>query len=365
MTFGDPIIYYCPSCSKPMKMTTYRSYSVFRSDVYSDGLTTGGPLFIPDLAKCPDCKVLFFRHNVKNKKNMEYRKAAKIKDIKIPKRADLINAQKQGVAKNWKEELQLLEDLWRDLNDDLRHGNNNLKDKEFQYWNEICAALLPLAEKHYKEMCRQSLRLKKNSKKYDDKDRDNCLIMTAEINRNLSDFDKCEELINTLNSQWDWLKEQYILEVMRKNPLTFQLLTKSDLNLENYERAGMYDYLDRAKKYKNRCLPEKALADYNKAEELGDGDNYHLYIERALLYTGYFNDHDSAIADFSKALSIAQNSLEEEKKKEKPLNIECYTNWILNALERRSNEYELNGNPACASADKNIMIKIQEKLYNE
>jgi len=325
-----------------MKMTTYNSYSVFRSDVYSDGYSTGRPHFTPDLAKCPSCKILFFRHNIKDKIKMKFREAGTIKDIKDPNRSDLINALKTNVAKTWEEELQLLEDLWRDFNGDLRYGSINLSDNEIEYWTAICAALLPLAEK-----------------KYNEKNDDNYLIQIAELYRNILNFDKCIEIINSLDPGWDWLKDQYILECERKNPCPFVLLTKSDLNLENNERADKYDYLDRARKYTNRRLFEKALGDYNKAEELGHNDYYTLYIERSQIYSQIFNDHDKAITDYSKALSIAQTSLQEEKERNKPLNIDCYTDRILNALFKRCCEYELIREFENAFADINAVIKLQ------
>ena len=135
-----------------MKMTTYNSYSVHNSDIYSDGYSTGRPHFTPDLAKCPSCYALFYRHNIKDKKKMKYREAGKIKDIKDPNRSDLIKALKEGVPKNWQEELQLLEDLWRNFNNDLRYGNINLSDTELEYWTAVCTALLPLTEKKLVEI---------------------------------------------------------------------------------------------------------------------------------------------------------------------------------------------------------------------
>ena len=353
MTFGDPIIYTCPSCGKQMKMITYNSYSVHRSDIYSDGYSTGRPHFTPDLAKCPNCKNLFFRHNVKEKTKIKRKDAGNIKDIKDPERSDLIKAFKNGTAKTWEEELQLLEDLWRDFNDDLRYGQNELSDNELEYWNAVCSALLPLTEKKYQEM-----HLKKNKKKYEREDPDNCLIQIAELYRNNLNFNKCIEIINTLDSDWDWLKDQYIHECERKNPSPFELLRKSDLDLENNQRTDEYDYLHRARKYEGRGFFEKAIADYNKAEELGYKD-YNLFIDRADIYAMHFKNHDKAIIDYSKALSFAQVSLKEEMGKNKPLNIDCYTNWVLHALYNRSREYELIGELENAFNDINTVIKTQ------
>jgi TPR repeat protein len=170
------------------------------------------------------------------------------------------------------------------------------------------------------------------------------------------------KIINSLNVEWDWLKEQFALECNRKNPCPFELLSKGDLNLENNERADKYDYLDRAKKYINRCMPEKALADYNKVEEMGYDDNFHFYYERGEIYSEFFNERDKAIADFSKALSIAEESLKQEKEREKPLNIECFSNWMVHALNSRSKEYELKGDKENALTDKNAVINIEGEI---
>ena len=91
----------------------------------------------------------------------------------------MINAFKQSVATNWKEELQLLEDLWRNFNHDMRNGSNYLSDDELEYWNAICSALLPLTEKNYNEIR---------------------------------------------------LKDQFALECERRNPSPFELLKKSESN---------------------------------------------------------------------------------------------------------------------------------------
>ena len=309
MTFGDPIIYYCPLCNKPAKMTTYRSYSVHRSDIFSDGFRTGKPHFTPDLAKCPNCKALFFRHNDKNKKEMSMTAAKKIRDIEDPSRDDLVKnvtnkKSFSGLAKTRQEKKTLREDLWRNLNNDTRRGYNALSGELLEIWKDNCAALFPLTEKTLEEM-----RLKKNSVKYSDDDRDNCLIMTAELNRNLGYFNRCKELVNQLNKNWGWLKKQYNLECKAKNIFTFELLSQRELNLEKDEKADKYDYFNRGKKYLakfyGRRDVKKALADFNKAQELGLS-SMDFYRERGLLYLYDFHEPDNAIADLTKALKQSE-----------------------------------------------------------
>ena len=344
MTFGDPIIYDCPSCSKPMQMTTYNSYTVRHSDVFSDGYSTGRPHFTPDLAKCPSCRALFFRHNVKGKTEMDYRKARKaknkIKDIKDPERAYFIKALKQGIAKNRKEEKQIREYLWRDLNNETRHGGEEPGGTDGKIYRDNCAALLPLTEKTLKEM-----QLKKNSKKYDDDDRDNCLIMIAELNRNLGNFDECAKLISQLHDTWGWLKKQYTWECKAKNPRTFILLGKHLMELKKGKTARGEDYYERGCLYLKRGKPKEALADFIKGEELGlrEYEYSDLLIERGGLYVHEFKEYEKAIADFTKAISLAEYDRQKEE-----------------ALHGRSAAHTATGDFAAALADIQAAIESDD-----
>jgi hypothetical protein len=227
-----------------MKMLNFRSYTYRRTEgsqavsLYSDSFITGGPHFTSDLAKCPHCKKLFFRHNDKNAIEMDIRTAGRIKYIEDPWQEDLIgviiNNGKiaEGLIKNRKEERTYRLDLWHELNKTTRNGRGKFSADELELWKNNCAALLPLMEKLLKEM--QS---EKNSTQYRDKDRDNCLIQIAELQRNLGNFDECMNLINKLNGDWDWLKKQFERECEAKNIFTFELLSEKELNTEKEKPA--------------------------------------------------------------------------------------------------------------------------------
>jgi tetratricopeptide (TPR) repeat protein len=346
MTFGDPIIYNCPQCGKQMKMKTYKSYTVRRIEFFSDGVRTGRPHFTPDLAKCPNCKCLFFRHNVKNKKTMKSKNAGNIEGIEDPSRADLISALENNITENWEEEKHLRVDLWRSLNNTTRYGNEVLSGGELETWKANCDALLPLAERTLNEMG-----LKENSEKYDDDDRDNCIIQIAELYRNTGNFDGCLNLINELNGDWSWLIKQYQWECGAKNPFAFELLSKNDLNLEKNKRADEYDYFHRGKKYLAKYLGrrdvKKALADFNKAEELGmDGSTF--YRERGLLYLNNLNDPGGAITNFSLALI----QLEEYNER---------SGYHAHLLHCRSDAYWQKGNLAAALTDIQAAIEFDNE----
>jgi TPR repeat protein len=270
--------------------------------------------------------------------------AKKIKDIEDPDCADLIKALKNKIYKTWQEEEQLRTDLWHSLNDTTRTRYAALSGEKKEIWKANCAALLPLVEKTLKEM-----RLEKNSKKYDDDDRTHCLIMTAELNRNLGNYNECMNIIKELKSSLGWLKKQYNQECKEENPFTFELLSKSKLASEKNKKADKYDYIEQVKKYLTqnygRKDAKKALAAFNKAVKLGMND-MDFYRNRGLLYLNDLNDYDSAIADFTKALSLS------------PQYSELFKADILNF---RSSAYQKKGDTAAAEADKKAAIKLNKR----
>jgi len=343
LDIGNPTIYKCPSCGKKMQMTNWTSYTVSSSKSFSDGyIKESGiccPFFTPDLAKCPHCKKLFFRDNVKDAETVNFY-ANKVKaEIEDPVINDLIDAVKNRQFKKWQEEKALREDLWRGLNRGYEYDESG--GSEFKIRQDNCAALLKLTEKTLKEM-----QLEKNINKYSSSDRENCIFMLAELNRNLGKFEKCMELLKELGSKWSWLKKQFAWECKAKNLFTFELITKNEMNLEKSKEQYGEDYYNRAKKFLQdygRRNAKKALADYIKAESLGTRGTI-FYKERGLLYLDELNDLDCAIADFTKALKQKDDYSEDSK---------------TDILNHRSNAYLKKGNYKKALAD--IQTAIDEE----
>jgi len=357
MDIGNPLIYTCPSCGKKMAMTTWTSYTVSSSKCYSDGdIKQSGiccPNFTPDLAKCPHCKKLFFRHEDTNAEYVNFYTNKVKKDIEDPTRDDLIKAVENKLFKKWQEEMALREMLWHDLNGNVRYECDQLSgDKPatgtkgkvsgiFKIWQDNCAALLRLAEKNFKEM-----QLEKNRKEYSSSDRDNCILMMAELNRNLGNFDKSMETINKLNGKWGWLKKQFAWECNAKNIFIFQLIPKDLMNLEKAKEQYGSDYYERGQlflpSYYGRRNIKKAIADFIKAEKLGMR-GITFYYERGCLYLEELNDPDSAISDFTKAL----------KQKDRD---EWSQRFISDIHNQRSNAYVKKGNL------KKALAEIQKAL---
>jgi len=333
MDIGDPVIYTCPSCGKKMQMTTFTSYTVSSSKSFSDGeVTKSGvccPDFTPDLAKCPKCKKLFFRHDDKTAESVNFYVNKVKAEIEDPEREDLINAVKNKTFKKWKDEKILREMLWREINNDTRMGYNQLEGSELKDWQDNCAALLKLTDKIIKN---------------NDEDRETCILMMAELNRNLGNFTKCMEYFDELGSKFSWIKKQFALECKAKNIFTFELMSKREMNLEKEKEQYATYYFNRAKNflppfYGRRDL-KKALADYNKAENLGM-TSADFYKKRSLFYLDELKDPQKALADIKTALTEDKN------------NYRLY--------ETRSKIYEAMGNINAAQKDKLKAEKLEKE----
>lgn len=316
MDIGDPTIYKCPLCGKKMQMTNWTSYTVSSSKSFSDGYVNQSGICCPDftfdLAKCPHCKELFFRHNVKDEETVNFYVNKVKADIQDPELQDLIKAVKNKTFKKRDEEETLREMLWHEINRTVRLDDAENNDI-YKLWKDNCAALIKLAEKKLKE-----IQAEENNKKHSKNAIGNCLFMMAELNRNLGKFDKCMELINELGSNWSWLKKQFEWECKAKNIYTFELITKKEMNLERSKEKYASEYYSRAKKFLQdygRRNPKKALYDLNKAESLGMKDE-NLYTVRSEVY-GEIGDKEAAEKDKLKAQEIENENLKKREEEAK------------------------------------------------
>jgi len=344
MDIGNPLIYTCPSCGKKTRMTTFTSYTVSSSRSYSDGYVKESGIccahLTPELAKCPHCKNLFLRHNVKDAEYVNFYTNKVKKDIEKPNTNDIIKAVKNKIFNKRQDEKELREALWRGLNDDTRNGYNQLSGDDLKLWQENCAVLLRYFEKTLKKI---------QSGNNNKEDVENCLLITAELNRNLGKFDKCMEYINQLGGKWSWLKKQFAWECKGKNIFTFEIIPKDEMNLEKAKDQYKENYYNRAQyffpPYYGRRSIKKIIADYDKAESLGMKSAM-FYCERGDLYLDELNDADSAIAEYTKALK--QND-------------DCRKSY---SLSLRSNAYFKKGNLKKALADINAAIKDYSENYS-
>lgn len=272
---------------------------------------------------------------------MKLHMAEGIKEIEEPKRSDFIETLDTGTAKNRNEEKQIRESLWRSLNDTYRRGNKRLSERLIKIYNENCNALFSLLKKSLDEIN------KNENRDNNDKDRENSLIMSAELNRNLGSFDECIKIISSLDagknktsadSDWSWLKEQFVWECKRENTILFELLSKNEMNLDKNENAKSHDYYMRGRKFYRRKYYDRALADFNKAESLGSED-VNLFLERGILYEDALKNNKKAMDDYNKAFLYTDKA-----------------GGKAGVLKKRSNLYIIKGDLSSALKDINDAI---------
>jgi len=223
MDIGNDSYFKCPSCKKKMYRTNWISYHVSGGKTFSDGIFTGYPHFTPNLAKCPNCGALSFLNKLKETEIERYSKAdlkddeTKRKKLEDPELKDLIKAEKQGLAKTNKEEIELRTTLWIELNNKCRRGEEFTKS-EMALWLKNCKALLSLLLQDQENAKKDTKEIDLNDEKYL-----NIQITIAELHRNLEHYDQCAEVIKTLPKEMKWLKDQYLKKCKAHNRFCFEL----------------------------------------------------------------------------------------------------------------------------------------------
>jgi len=228
MDIGDPTLYHCPSCNKPMLETRCISCSFYSCTVYSDGRHERYPfypLFEPDLAKCPYCGALFFVHNLKGKTvDVSYEKYKHYNNIGKPILADYIKVIKKKLYKTKDEEIEARKHLWRSLNI-LTLGGIVLTDDEMKLWQDNCAALLSLLEPSLAQIQKGNVEGCNRNTGYITEDDciEHLITTTAELHRNLEHFDQCAEVIKALPKEMKRLKDQYLKQCKKSSRFCFEL----------------------------------------------------------------------------------------------------------------------------------------------
>ena len=185
------------------------SGNVIGAKIFSDGKRIAPMLpEFPDLTKCKKCDTIFWLSKLKEigsydlddkmSSNWEHEDYADFLDIE-----DYFKALNDNLAENMQEELFIRKRIWRAYNDRIRNGKNLFIDENDEMkWRENCNKLLSL---------------------FDQSDL-NQKIMTAELHRNLGDFDNCINLINSIDKDdLNWIKEKIINECTRKNKWVIEL----------------------------------------------------------------------------------------------------------------------------------------------
>jgi len=184
MMLGSDYIYECPKCGHFLKKSTLISGNTFYGADYSDGKSIKPMLpDFPDLTKCKNCDNIFWLSNLKkigeddsswwevaNSKwaNVEYAEFLNIKDLF--RALEISKPQEEEIIRTWI--------LWA-FNDRIRDGGKGMfiEEDDKDLWEQNCKALLNLLSDDNFD------------KKY----------MKAELYRNLGEFEKCIDLIESIN----------------------------------------------------------------------------------------------------------------------------------------------------------------------
>ena len=260
---GPDHYYRCPECGNVLRNKSIINGSTAGATFFSDG-SRNAPMMpeIPMLTKCPNCNTILWLNDLKR----------------------LGESWTYGTCEPDDPEWQNADHVdFLELND-LQRALDTLSN--FQNQSE---------RKHREIFIRQRIWWKYNSKKFESTDeieswRTNCLdilailnfadknqvCMAAELYRNLCNFSKCLELVNTLPEKYNDFKERMIEECENGNSQTVNISQKKKL----IETENHYDILQNDHSYNNELL-------INISEYTAEPDSPELYYnggKRALLY---------------------------------------------------------------------------------
>jgi hypothetical protein len=209
-TPGPDYIYECPKCSNLLKKGSNNSGNTFGSTLYSDGKMIAPMLpEFPNLTKCKKCDTILWLSTMKEvgtcdawdeKCKKEWKNADRAEFLDV---TDLFRFLEMDIVKNDKEKEKIVRQrIWWTFNDRLRNNKEIfVQENDEVLWEQNCRRLVEL---------------------FDTTDV-NQKIMTAELHRNLGGFESCMELINSLDSNFDWLIEKFKTECKNGNKLLMKL----------------------------------------------------------------------------------------------------------------------------------------------
>lgn len=203
MLLGPKYVYKCPGCGKYIQKNSLLSGNNIGAALFSDG-KSDAPMLpeFPNITKCKDCNTILWlnKSNEVGTSDSEGRKPRKWQDAK---QADFLTideyfeAIEKGLASNKDDELFIRQRIWWSFNDRIRNGINIFEsDNDELRWKDNLHKLLDLLD--ISDM--------------------NHKILSAEIYRSLGDFDKCINIIESIDKeQYGWLITKFVNECRTKN----------------------------------------------------------------------------------------------------------------------------------------------------
>ena len=208
---GPIYVYECPNCGNPIKMDSLTSGNTFGEKIFSDGKSIDFMLpDEPDLTKCKQCDTMFwlsklkeigsYRWDIPSADYLKWQSADNAAFLEIE---DYFKALEIGLAENEIDELFIRQQIWWTYNDRIRDKQAIFNDEDDEIrWEQNVKNLIKLL----------------------DETNVNHIIMLAEMNRNLGNFEACIKIIESIDKvDFNWLKEKFLIEAEKKNKWVVKL----------------------------------------------------------------------------------------------------------------------------------------------
>ena len=184
MILSDPNIYSCPHCESLISRLNWMSANTFDGILYSDNKAIYPHCpEVPDLTKCYNCNSFLWLSKIcKIELPENFRKEAELKynEAEFLSAEDLFKAMETGFIE--KDEIFFVRFcIWHSYNDRIRGGNGNLFEDRTD-------------EKRWKENLEELKKLFDPNNQYH-------ILLTAEIERNLNNFNVAILLLNSVNDK--------------------------------------------------------------------------------------------------------------------------------------------------------------------
>lgn len=211
MILGPNTIYQCSNCGNLLSRGSLISGNTFDAKYFSDGKMIAPMLpEFPDLTKCKKCNTNFWLSNLEEigycgifyeeNDNEAWEHADVVSFLDIDDYFKTLHCE-MGAKKEDERATRIL--IWQAYNDRVRKDKAMFNNpQEEAKWTENCKRLLELLDTSTTEQ----------------------KIITAEVYRNLCNFEKCIETIQSIDDEvFNWMKEQYIHACKNHNKALIEL----------------------------------------------------------------------------------------------------------------------------------------------
>jgi hypothetical protein len=220
MLYGENYIYQCPGCTNKISRESLMSGNTFGANYYSDGKRIA-PMLIefPNITKCKNCNSIFWIKNATELGTSDWfddsnEKKEKIQEASFLTIQEYFEALERKVHQSKAEERDIRVSIWWTFNDRIRHRDEIQKHKKQN------VPILFLSDHEKKQWEENTYYLIELLDQGDSNDR----IMIAELYRNMEKFDRCMEMIESIEDEdLNWLKEMFGEKCRNKDSFVFKL----------------------------------------------------------------------------------------------------------------------------------------------